>query len=117
MEQLARRAERGLPTPCMENIPTLYSHLQPVWDAFDVLHRGRDVATDVCRLRLSEMFAYLDGTGVADDELRELYVSCLQAMDDVVIEKSSSGNPSANGARPLQARPHARDATDRTRHR
>ncbi len=115
MKQLARRAERGLPTPCMENIPTLHAHLQPVWEAFTVLHKGRD--DDACRLRLSEMFAYLDGIGVTDDELRELYVSCLQAMDDVVIEKGSSGNSSANGARPLQARPNARDATDRARRR
>ena len=83
----------------MEEIPELMPHLHPIWDAFCVLNRGRQEGMSVCRLAVSDVYAYLDGNGIADADLRDLYVRCIQSMDDEFISYAAerSKSPSRGG--------------------
>lgn len=86
------------------------AHLLPIYRAFSVLDAGRGDGG----IAVSEVFSYLDGVGVRDDELRELYLACVQAMDAVIGKHrqerrrgSSTSHPHGTHARrPAPGRSH-----------
>ena len=80
----------------MENIPLLMDHLEPVYDAFRVLNASRPIGMEPSSIPVSEIFAYLDGVGVLKEDLRDLYVAGIQAMDRVMLKREEPAGGSSS---------------------
>lgn len=65
----------------LKNWPTLAGHLQFAWQAFNELHRARQVGFDVCPLQVADVMAWMNLNQVDPDERRELFIQ-ITVLDD-----------------------------------
>lgn len=85
---LERRFSQGKPCKPLEERPSFYSDLRPVWNAFWTLHKARGYnATGIpCAILLSEIKAWIELFGVENRKelIRGIYVLDQEYLDIMI---------------------------------
>jgi hypothetical protein len=71
----------------LKSRPELDSEDVWLFDAFDELHRCRNVAFDVCAITIESMVAWLDLHGICDFETRLFFFDVVSIVDSWWISK------------------------------
>lgn len=64
--------------------PILLPDLQVVWNAFEELHRTRQIGWDVSAIQISEIVAWLDLNEIKGEDRQDTYYA-IRYMDDMWV--------------------------------
>ena len=91
---LEKRAAKGLPTKALDDRPSLYVDLGPIWQAFNELHSARPSGFGPMAIPVSEILAWMDLQGIYDRETRLEYYSLIRVMDIYWLKWAAKENES-----------------------